>query len=218
MKLLYYNPPALFFERRVAQLAFSQPPQLPQQVLGLQVAYPLRFRANTERARMVWATLLPEIASQLASLDVFDARGYGLITGIGVYRYLFRQGAPLTLDGVAEGSAEHLVCLDGVRNPKHAIRTLAVSGLDARWISFSADRWNGKVGVEELGIFDPGTQSLWTAQATYAKRPPLHPLSALALYRARASARKILGSIRIPAARSEKAGEKVQDAARDAGT
>jgi hypothetical protein len=118
-----------------------------------------------------------------------------LLTDIAVYRFRFQQGTPLTVNEIAEGSAEHLRCLDGGRNTRGTIRTLAVSGLDARWISFSADRWKEKLGVEELCIFEPVTETFWTVQATYKQRPPMHLLSAWALYRARASARKILASI-----------------------
>jgi hypothetical protein len=194
MKFPYHDPTAFFFEKRDANGAASHPAQ---QVLGLQVAYPLQLRANAERARRVGAALPAEIAPHLDSLEVFDARGIVLITDFSVYRYVFREGAPLTLDEMAEGSAEHLVCLEGVRNPKCVVRTLAVSNLDARQISFSADRWNQKFGVEQLGILEPGTRTLWAVQATYKKSPPLRMLTAFALFRTRRRARRILGSIRL---------------------
>lgn len=194
MKFPLANPQAFFSERRGAHGGAAGPAQ---QVLGLDVRYPLQLRPNAERARRVKAALPPEIAPHLASLEVFDARGLLLITDFGVYRYVFLEGAPLTLDEMAAGSAEHLVCLDGVRNPDYAIRTLTVSDLDARRISFSADRWRQKFGVEQLGIFDPATRTLWNLQVTYAKRPPIHPLTAFSLFRTRRLARKILASIRL---------------------
>lgn len=193
MKLIEDNSFGLLFDR-LAQLAT---PQTPQQVIGLQIAYPYRFRANPEGASAIRATLSPDIEARLVSLDVYDAIGCGLITDLGLSRYIFRKGLPLTLAGVAEGSAQHLVSLKGVSNPRHAIRSVGVSGLEARWISFSAQRWDRKVGVEELAILDPKTQSLWTAQATFAKPLPMHALAALTLYLACANARRILGSIRV---------------------
>lgn len=201
MNRLRFSRSAIFFDvfqTRVEHDEVSQPTQL---VLGLRLLYPLRLRANAQRASRARACLPPEIASKLSSLDVMDARGVNLITDIGVYRYQFHQDAPLTLNEIAEGSAEHLRCLDGVRDARCTIRTLAVSGLDARLISFSAHRWQERIGVEELGIFDPGTETFWTVQATYKQRPPMHLMSAWSLYRARASARRILASICLDAAR-----------------
>jgi len=180
------------FETRVEQEAVSQ---LSQPVLGLRLLYPLRLRVNVQRATRARTCLPPKIASQLTSLEVLDARGVNPITDVAVYRYQFQQGTPLTLTEIAEGSAEHLRCLDGVRKTRCTIRTLAVSDVDARWISFSADRWHERLGVEELGIFDPATETFWTVQVTYKQRPPMHLMSAWGLYRARASARKILASI-----------------------
>lgn len=200
MRFRNYSPTDVVHDRRAPPLALAQPVQL---VLGLQIVYPFCLRENTERARLVKAHVKPEIASHLEALEVFDARGTGLITDVGIYRYSFRQGAPLTLDAIAQGSAEHLVRLKGVRNPRHFIRALLVSELDARWVSFCADRWDGKVGVEALDILDYTTQSLWTVRIAYAKRPPLYPLIAnFALHRARASARRILASISVPAAQA----------------
>lgn len=198
MKRLHLNRSAYlldFFQPWFEQDAVSQP------ALGLRLIYPLRLRANAERACQVRTCLPPEIASQLTSLDVVDAKGVNLITDVGVYRYQFHHDAPLSLNEIAEGSAEHLRCLNGVRKTRCTVRTLAVSGLDARWISFSADRWDERIGVEELGIFDPGTETFWTVKATYKQRPPMHLMSEWALYRARVSARKILASICFPAAR-----------------
>jgi hypothetical protein len=198
MRFRNYASTDVAFDRRAPPLALAQPVQL---VLGLQIVYPFCLRENTERARLVRAHVKPEIASHLAALEVFDARGTGLITDVGIYRYSFSQGAPLTLDAIAQGSAEHLVRLKGVRDPRHFIRALLVSELDARWVSFCADRWDGKVGVEALDILDYTTQSLWTVRVAYAKRPPLYPLIAnFAVHRARASARKILTSRSVPAA------------------
>lgn len=196
MKFPLHSPQAFFTERRGAQRGAAEPRQ---QVLGLELSYPLQLRPNAERARRVKAALPPEIAAHLASLEVFDARGIMLITDFGIYRYMFLEGAPLTLDEMAAGSAEHLVCLNGVRNPNCAIRTLTVSGLEARRISFSADRWRQKFGVEQLGIFDPETRTLWNVQFTYAKRPPMRALTPFALFRSRRLARKILASIRLSA-------------------
>jgi hypothetical protein len=208
MKFQEYGAAHVLFERRVVEVALAQ--QL-QCVLGLHIVYPFLFKANTQRARAVRATLLPDIASQLASLDVFDARGNDPITDVGVYRYRFGQDAALSLDQIAQGSAEHLICLDGVCNPRHAIRALTVSGLDARRISFSARRWNGKVGVEQLEMLEPGTQSLWAVRIAYAKGLPMHPLAAFALVRARSNARKILASIRLSAGQPEKDVEEILD-------
>ena len=194
MKFPLHSPQAFFTERRGAQGGAAEPAQ---QVLGLDLSYPLQLRPNAERARRVRAALPPEIDAHLASLEVCDARGIVLITDFGVYRYVFLEGAPLTLDEMAAGSAEHLVCLDGVRNPDCVIRTLTVSGLDARRISFFADRWRQKFGVEQLGIFDPATRTLWNVQFTYAKRPPMRALTAFALFRTRRLAKRILASIRL---------------------
>lgn len=193
-KFSLHSPQAFFTERRGTHGGAAEPAQ---QVIGLELSYPLQLRPNSERARRVRAALPPEIATHLASLDVFDARGIQLITDFGVYRYVFLEGAPLTLDEMATGSAEHLVCLDGVRNPECIIGTLTVSDMDARRISFSADRWRQKFGVEQLGIFDPATRTLWNVQATYAKRPPMHALTAFALFRTRRLARRILASVRL---------------------
>jgi len=203
-----YGAAHVLFERRVVELALAQHVQC---VLGLHIAYPFVFKANTQRAHAVRAALLPDIASQLASLDVFDARGNDPITDIGVYRYRFAQDAALSLDEIAQGSAEHLVCLDGVCNPRLTIRALTVSGLDARRISFSAQRWNGKIGVEQLEMLEPGTQSVWSVQIAYAKGMPMHALAAFALVRARSNARKILASIRMSAGQPEKDVEAIQD-------
>jgi hypothetical protein len=200
MKFRNDSPTDVVFDRRAPPLALTQPAQ---RVLGLEIVYPFGLRENTERARLVRAHVRPEIATHLASLEVFDARGSGLITDVGIYRYTFGLGAPLTLDAIAQGSAEHLVRLKGVRDPRHFIRALLVSELDARWVSFCADRWDGKVGVEALDILDFTTQTLWTVRIAYAKRPPLYPLIAnFALYRARAGTRRILASISVPAAQA----------------
>ena len=200
MKIQEYGTAHVLFERRAVQVASAQNVQC---VLGLHIAYPFLFKANPQRARAVRASLLPDIASQLASLDVFDARGNDPITDVGVYRYRFSKDAALSLDEIAQGSAEHLVCLDGVCNPWHAIRAVTVSGLDARRISFSARRWNGKVGVEQLEMLEPGTQSLWAVRIAYSKGLPMHPWAAIALYRARSNASKILASIRVSGGQPE---------------
>jgi hypothetical protein len=197
MRLHSHGPSSGFFEKRLTNSAAADPSQ---NALGLAVTYPLQLRLNTERARIVRTRLPAEIAAHLASLNVCDARGTGLVTDFSVYRYVFHPGAALNLDEIVEGSAKHLLDLDGARNPRCVIRTLTVSDLNARRISFSAERWEQRFGVEELGILDPAGRTLWTVQATYAERPPVHALAAFALFRTRRRIRSILGSIRVVAA------------------
>ncbi|HUF22145.1 MAG TPA: hypothetical protein VMP00_15505 [Burkholderiales bacterium] len=197
MRILPYSPSAEFSEKRLTNSAAPEPTQ---KALGLLVSYPLQLRPNIERARTVRTRLPAEIAAHLASLNVYDARGIGFVTDFSVYRYVFHPGASLNLDEIVEGSAKHLVNLDGVRNPRCAIRTLTVSGLDARRIGFSAERWEQRFGVEELGIFYPAGRTLWTVQATYAEKPRVHRLAAFALFMTRRHVSSILGSIRVAAA------------------
>jgi len=196
VKLRNDTPADISRDRRAPQLALEDPEQ---RVLGLRIVYAFALRENTERARLVRTRVNPEIAAHLAALEVSDARGSGLITDVAIYRYSFRQGAPLTLDAIAQGSVEHLLRLNGMHNARHFVRALLVSERDARWVSFCADRWNDKVGVEALEILDHATRSLWTVRIAYAKRPPVYPvLAAISLHRARAQARRILTSVSVP--------------------
>ena len=198
MRFLPNSSSSGFFEKRLTSSAAPEPTQ---KALGLLVTYPLQLRLNTERARVVQTRLPTEIATHLASLNVCDARGTGLVTDFSVYRYVFHPGASLNLDEIVEGSAKHLLDLEGARNPRCVIRTLTVSDLDARRISFSAERWEQRFGVEEIGILDPAGRTLWTVQATYAERPPVQGLAAFALFRTRRRIRSVLGSIRVVSAR-----------------
>jgi hypothetical protein len=101
---------------------------------------------------------------EVKSLDLPETREVVQKSEIGVYknpnfeidvlRTVYKEGVELNFDGAAQGAAEGVSKLDGIRNVQQTISELSVSGKPARRLSMTADRWQKKMGVEVLLISD----------------------------------------------------------------
>jgi hypothetical protein len=130
-----------------------------QIVEGTQIDYPTQFLFNTNKSEQYMAALPAGAQTLIKSFYAYDASGESGIHEATLLKTTYVAGFIPSLDGAAQGAATSLSQLEGVKNVRITSQPLQISGLTARRVSVTADRWNGQIGIEALVAYEPKTNS-----------------------------------------------------------
>jgi hypothetical protein len=168
-----------------------------QEVGGLTIDYPQLF-VKDDNAENIWLSKIPSNLSQsIASLNIFVAPPINGLNEVRLLKVQYTEDINASVDGAVDETAKRIASLDGITNFKQQVDTLSVSGFDSRHASITADRRNGKIGVEILSIYDELNNILWSLQVTIGKGKSLNPFGSVKIDDERRYAKKILSSVSI---------------------
>lgn len=121
-----------------------------QNVDGLLIEYPSSFILDMEKSESLIAGLPVEFQPAIKSLYIYDAPGREGIHEASITKITYGPRITPSLDGGAQGIISRITKMDGVKNVRHTIQPIRLSGRNARRVSITADRWTGMIGVEAL--------------------------------------------------------------------
>lgn len=84
---------------------------------------------------------------------------------ITLVKTVYKPGTEISLTGAAKGAAAAVGKVEGVTKPMQAIADAKVEGAEAKRLSFAANRYGKKLGIEALYIRKEST--VWTAQILF---------------------------------------------------
>ena len=181
-------------------LLLTAPVSFAQQLAGgIRIDYAPVLQENPEKARAWTQKMSPELQKMIVRFQVFEAPGIQGLNEVRLLKFEYTNAIRGTIDDSANETVANIARLPGVRNATQGIVRVAVSGLDARRVSFESDRYDGKLGAEFLIVQSPQTRTMYQLQVIFSKKKGMNILGSLTLEAERAEAEKLMRSVRIEA-------------------
>lgn len=166
-----------------------------QNVDGVFIDYLKPFSLDVSRTQQTISSLPNEAKQLVTNFAAYGAPGYNGIHEASIIKTVYIPGFIPNLDASSQGIASNLGKLDGVKNVRISSKTTYVSGLEARRVSITADRWNGMFGVEALLVYDSKSSTFTMIQVFIAAQKGLTLSGVLTSQREEAS--KLLNTVSI---------------------
>ncbi len=168
-----------------------------QNIAGLRMEYPNSFQASAAKAQQ-WLSNAPANAKKLTrSFELFEAQPTNELGEISVAKIRYVREIQPNIDGATSESMQYIARLDGIQKFKQSIKSLNVSGHEARQASFEAERYGGKLGGEFLIILDRRTNTLWQIQLLFGRKRGINPFVSSTLDNERLFATSLLRTVTV---------------------
>ena len=122
-------------------LLLTAPVSFAQQLAGgIRIDYAPVLQENPEKARAWTQKMSPELQKMIVRFQVFEAPGIQGLNEVRLLKFEYTNAIRGTIDDSANETVANIARLPGVSNATQSIVRVAVSGLDARRVSFESDR------------------------------------------------------------------------------